>query len=128
MRSKLLIVDDTEGVLNEMARILGRTGMEIITAGSGMEAMKLLIREKPLVAFLDLMLPEMNGDIICKFVKERPDLQHTSVIIVTAAGEQYLQRCFQCGCDAYVLKPILEDDILEKVKTILDEKGIPATW
>ncbi len=128
MNSKILIVDDTEAALREMTRILRRTGMELVTATSGMEAMKLLITEKPVLVFLDLILPEMNGDAICKFVKERPDLRDTVVIIVTAAGEQYLQRCFRSGCDAYLIKPIVESDILEKVKTIFDEKGIPVSW
>jgi len=125
---KILVVDDSVGVLREMVRILKQTGLEVITASSGMEAMKMMMAEKPILVFLDLMLPEMNGDIVCKFIKGMPDIKDTPVIIVTAAGEQYLQRCFQSGCDAYIIKPVSENDILQKVKTIFDERNIPVSW
>lgn len=128
MDKKILVVDDSVGVLREMVRILKQTGLEVLTASSGTEAMKLMIREKPILVFLDLMLPEMNGDVVCKFIKGMPEIKCTPVIIVTAAGEQHLQRCFQSGCDAYVIKPVSEDDILQKVKTVFDERDIPVSW
>lgn len=125
MAPKILLVDDSPSILNIEKEYLKETEIEIITATTGTEALRKITTEKPVLVFLDLMLPELNGDILCKYIKEKEELKDIAVIIVTAKNDpKQIQRCYMGGCDAYVVKPITKEDILEKARIVLSEKGI----
>jgi CheY-like chemotaxis protein len=125
----ILLVDDQKSTLDLEKSFLEGTGLQVITASGGSEALKMVVTKRPDVIFLDLMLPEMNGDVVCNFVKNREELKDIAVIILTAKDDPAsLQRCFQCGCDAYVTKPISQEEFLDKIKFVLDEKGIYLNW
>lgn len=128
-RAKVLLVDDSPPVLAQEKAFLEKTGVEIFTAASGPEAIKKIHMAKPDLVFLDLMMPEMGGDAVCRFIKKDPRLANVTVIIVTAkTDEQTMQACFSCGCDAFVKKPFSADEILNKLKVVLDEKEIYLDW
>ncbi len=125
MKPRILLVDDSPSILNIEKEFLKGLNLEILTASTGTEALRKITTEKPVLVFLDLMLPELNGDILCKYIKGKEELKDIAVIIVTAKDDpKQIQRCYQAGCDAYVVKPIKEQDIVEKTKIILSEKGI----
>lgn len=125
MTAKILLVDDSPAILNIEKEFLKKFNLNIITASTGTEALRKITTEKPVLVFLDLMLPELNGDILCKYIKGKEELKDIAVIIVTAKDDpKQIQRCYQSGCDAYVVKPIKEDDIIEKTRIILSERGI----
>ena len=118
----VLIVDDVRTIIEQEKEILAPLDLEYLTAEHGVEALKIITQQKPDIVLLDLMLPGMNGDTICKFVKARAELAKTFVVIVTARDdEKELQRCFQSGCDAYVTKPINAEDLTNKVQILIDE-------
>lgn len=124
-REKILLVDDNASILKAEKEILKDFDFEILEAMDGAEAIKIVNSEKPFLVFLDLMLPTINGDAVCRYIKENPQLKDISVIIVTAKDDpDYLERCFRSGCDAYVVKPIDGDDLVKKVKIIMQEKGL----
>lgn len=121
-KPKVLLVDDVRAVLDQEKKILEALDLDILTAEHGTEALKTITQEKPDIVLLDLMLPGMNGDTICKFIKARPQLANVSVVMVTGQDEEKdLQRCFASGCDAYVTKPIDADDLLNKIQILIDE-------
>ncbi|MCX5866152.1 MAG: response regulator [Proteobacteria bacterium] len=124
-KAKILLVDDTEKALNEEKEIVKDLKVGVYTAGSGKEALKALLAEKPEIVLLDLILPDMTGESIIKFIRSRPEMSNTSVIVVTARdAKDGLAQCFDIGCDAYVTKPFQKDDILNKIRMLLDEKGL----
>ena len=126
---KILIVDDSEAVLEAEKNLLQKTGLHISLAKNGPEAIKKTYLEKPDIIFLDLMLPEINGDQVCRFIKNDKDLKETAVIIVTAKTDpETMQRCFKCGCDAYLSKPVTAKELLSKLKVVLDDKDIYIDW
>lgn len=132
-KATILVVDDVKSIVDEETRILqDLPGVRVLTASTGASGLKSIVQEKPDIVFLDLMLPDINGEQICRAVKAKPELEHISIIIVTGRGDQeHLQRAFQAGCDAYVVKPFDAKDLLDKVHVLLSEKGIvlddPAT-
>ncbi len=104
---KILIADDVEMMLNLEELLLKKTGCAIIKAKTGTEALKLIQLEKPDIVLLDLIMPEMSGDVVCKFVKNNASLKGIKIIMVTSKGEEEAkQRCLAAGCDHYVTKPI----------------------
>lgn len=125
-KAKILLVDDTQPILDQEMRILSRVpGVEIATATTGTAALKHIVTQHPDIVFLDLMLPDLSGEQICRVIKTKPDLQDIAVIIVTAKDDPgQLERAFAIGCDAYVTKPFQEEDLVGKVQVLLSEKGI----
>jgi len=124
--AKILLVDDVQSILDEEQRILGQYAeLELFTSLNGAEALKKVVDERPQIVFLDLVLPDISGEQICRVIKSKPQLQDIAVIIVTGKDDQaQLQRAFEAGCDAYVVKPFDEEDLLGKVRLLLAEKGI----
>ncbi len=122
---KILIVDDLEVVLKLEEILLKRTGCEVIKAKNGTEALKKIQTERPHIVLLDLMMPEMNGDVVCKFVKSNERLASTTIIMVTSKGEKEdIDRCKRAGCDFYLTKPIKQNDLLAIVRDVMKEKGL----
>jgi len=80
MKQKILLVDDSPSIIAMESEFLKELGLEIITASTGTEALRKITQEKPVLVFLDLMLPELNGDILCKYIKEKEELKDTAVI------------------------------------------------
>ena len=127
--ARVLLVDDSAKVLEQEKKLLEKIGVSILTALTGPEAIKRVHMDKPDIVFLDLMLPEMGGDAVCRFIKSNPKLADIAVIMVTARTEEkVMQRCFQCGCDAYVTKPFKPEELLRKLKVVMDEKEIYLEW
>ncbi|MCX5868248.1 MAG: response regulator [Proteobacteria bacterium] len=121
---KILIVDDADMVLKLEEILLKRTGCEVIKARNGIEALKRVQEERPRVVLLDIIMPEMNGDVVCKFIKSNPALKDISVIIVTSRGdEETRDRCARSGCDSYFTKPIEHQKLLEAVQGYLSVKN-----
>lgn len=122
---KILIADDLEVVLKLEEILLKRTGCDVIKAKNGTEALKKVQVERPDIVLLDLLMPEMNGDVVCKFIKSNDKLAHITVIMVTSRGEKEdVERCRRAGCDHYLTKPIKQNELLGIVRDVIDEKGL----
>ncbi len=119
-KPKILIADDMETVVKLETILLRRTGSDILVAKTGTEALKKVQSERPKVVLLDLAMPEMNGDVVCKFIKGSPALKDTKVIIITARGEKDSEeRCKNAGCDHFMTKPIKHTELLRVVEDFL---------
>ncbi len=119
-KGKILIADDMETFLRLEKMLLERSGYEIIIAKSGPEAIKKVQSEKPQLVFLDLLMPEMNGDVVCRFVKNNKSLKSVPVIMVsTKSDDESRERCLQAGCDDYITKPVTQRDLYEKINKFL---------
>ncbi len=124
-KPKILLVDDVQGIIDQERAFLAGREVDIIEAHNGLDALKVVKNEKPNVVFLDLNLPGLNGDAVCKTIKTLPGMERTAVIIVTGDGEdKSLKRCFQAGCDAYVVKPMNRESMLEKLDMVISEQEI----
>jgi two-component system, cell cycle response regulator len=122
---KILIADDLEVVLKLEEILLRRTGCDVIKAKNGAEALKKVQAESPDIVLLDLLMPEMNGDVVCKFIKSNEKLAHITVIMVTGKdGKEDAERCKRAGCDYYLTKPIKQNELLSIVRKVMDEKGL----
>ncbi len=116
-RIKVLLADDSSSFLHFEKVLLTSTDYDIITAGDGLEALKLAKEEKPDIMFLDVNMPEMTGLELCRMVKNDSDLQHIAIIMVTTMGrDEDVEAGYQVGCDDYLFKPVKKSVLLEKIK------------
>ncbi|RMF48079.1 MAG: TIGR02266 family protein [Deltaproteobacteria bacterium] len=106
-RKKVLLVDDVELFVELEKTFFHRANVTLLVARNGLEALDLARRERPDLIFMDLFMPEMDGDVACARLKEDPDLSSIPVVMVTHGGRDAdLQRCRDAGCDDILLKPV----------------------
>jgi len=120
-KEKILIVDDMETFLKLEKMLLERSGYEIVTARTGVEALKKVQTDKPRLVFLDMIMPEMTGDTVCRFIKTNKNLKHIPVVMVTTKSDPNSRdRCLQAGCDDFMTKPVTQRDFFEKIKKFIN--------
>ena len=105
-KEKILIVDDEEHIIELLKFNLLNAGYEVLTANDGIDAVKIAKAEKPSLLLLDLMLPGIDGFDVCKEIKRDNDMKKTSIIMLTAKGEE-LDKILglELGADDYITKP-----------------------
>jgi len=122
-RKKVVLADDVELFLMLENTFFNRDEFEMITARSGREVLKVIREAKPDLVFMDLDMPEMNGDECCRVVKRDVMNSHIPVIMVTREGrKEAVERCRNAGCDGIVFKPIDRSDLLAVSRKYLHVK------
>ncbi|WP_026362368.1 TIGR02266 family protein [Geopsychrobacter electrodiphilus] len=116
----VLLVDDVELFLELEKTFLQREGFRILLARNGIEAIALAKEHRPDLVFMDLHMPEMDGDEACRRIKADPEISHTPVVMVTQGSRPTdLERCRQSGCDDFLLKPIKQHHFAEAAHRFL---------
>lgn len=115
--SKILILDDEKEIADIIACYLKNDGYEIITAYSGREALRLVEKEQPDLALLDVMLPDIDGFRVLQKIREN---HHFPVIMLTAKTE-YTDKIngLTLGADDYISKPFNPLELVARVKAQL---------
>lgn len=122
---KILVVEDDPSLLKREVEALSVLGVKVISATSGIEAIKKISEEKPDVVFLDLVLPKMGGESIVRFIKGSESLKNISVIVITGKEDaDTVEKCHKLGCDGFITKPIEPEKLVEKALIALEEKGL----
>jgi excisionase family DNA binding protein len=121
-RKRLLIVDDDAEIVELMTDVLGRDGrFEIKTASTGYDAGIMTQKFNPDLILLDYMLPDVNGNIVCKTIKENPEFSNTRIIIISGVINQIeIDDLLKSGAEAFVKKPFSITELTEKIAAILE--------
>ncbi|MEG0249784.1 MAG: response regulator transcription factor [Peptostreptococcus sp.] len=116
---KILILEDEIGIRSFVSINLKREGYEVIEAGTGAEAIEKLDSEKNIsVALLDIMLPDMSGIDVCKYVREKHD--NIGVIMLTAKSQEEDKiEGLVSGADDYIIKPFSIKELLARVAALI---------
>ena len=113
----ILCVDDDEVTLKLLDRLIKNAGWDVITAGSGRDAIEKVKKTRPDIILLDIMMPEMDGYQVCSKLQKNNETSYIPVIFVTALRkEQDKARAFSVGATDYLVKPIKKDDLLQKIR------------
>lgn len=114
---KILVVEDEEKILNVIEAYLKKEGYEVFKAQDGMEGLDIFRSVSPHLVILDLMLPGLSGEEICKNIRSTSDVP---VIMLTAKiNEKSKLQGFSLGADDYVTKPFSPKELVERVRAIL---------
>ena len=113
---RILVVDDQPANLRVVGALLSRHGFEVLTAGSGEEALQRVVRQVPDLMLLDMMMPGMDGFALLAEIKRHPELQGMPTVFLTAAQDRdLLLRAFDAGAVDYVTKPFMPEELLARV-------------
>lgn len=120
MKKLVLVVEDNEQNLYLVTFLLEKNGYEVIAARDGAEGVRKAKQERPDLILMDMRLPIMDGYEATRQVKSFPELKATPVIALTAyAMRGDRERTLEAGCDAYVEKPIVPEDLIRVVENCL---------
>ena len=115
--SKLLIVDDEIDIREFAKRFFVKRGIDVFTAGGGLEALKIIDQTNPNLVLLDIQMEELSGIEVLR--KLRDDQNNIKVIMVTGAEDPaIIDEANSLGVKGYIHKPLVLEE-LEKI--VMDE-------
>ena len=118
--AKILVIDDSLTEREYLKKILESTGLQVLIATDGVEALEKLKTIQPDMIFLDIVMPRMNGYEVCRKIKADPKTTNVPVIICSAKAEEFDRYWgMKQGADAYITKPFRPKELLQTMKTLL---------
>jgi uncharacterized protein (TIGR02266 family) len=119
-RRSILLVDNVELFLKLEKTFLHRDRFDLLMAGSAQEIMQLVLKQQPVLVFLDMQLAGARGDDVCRWIKQDQALYSMPVIMVVAAGDSESESlCQQAGCDAIIHRPVKQQQLLSVARDML---------
>jgi two-component system phosphate regulon response regulator PhoB len=120
MAETVLIVEDEQDVVDLLRYNLTRAGLSVSLANDGLKGLEKARAERPDLIILDLMLPEMTGEKVCKALKEDVSTAAIPIIMLTAKGLPADRITgFELGADDYVPKPFSPRELVLRVQALL---------
>lgn len=122
-RPLILIADDDQEIRTLLETFFEDQDCDLIQSSDGAQALEDIIVNKPNLVVLDVMMPELNGWQICKYVKSRDEYSDVGIIMLTAIGpvnNELTSPLF--GADDYIDKPFDFDELEFKVRKVLADK------
>jgi len=118
----ILIADDEPHIVRALSFIFGKEGFVVETAKDGEEALAKCRMFAPRVAFLDLVMPKMDGIHLCRQIKAEIRQQPPYIIILTCKGQDIDKEiCLKAGADDFMTKPFSPKEVMEKIRFLLRE-------
>ena len=117
---KVLVVEDEETLLLNLADKLRSEGFTVYTASDGESGLQKVRSEVPDLIVLDIMLPGLDGLSICRMVRHDTNTAHIPIIMLTARGTEVDKIVgLESGADDYVVKPFGLGEFLARVRAVL---------
>jgi len=125
MTHKIVIADDEPNILISLEFLMKREGYEVHVARDGDEAVAVLLRERPALVLLDVMMPKRTGFEVCQALRADERLRDVRVLMLTAKGRDTdIAKGLGVGADAYMTKPFSTKELVAKVREML--QGLPG--
>jgi DNA-binding response OmpR family regulator len=122
MSAAIVIADDEPNILISLEFLFKRAGYQVTLARDGQEALDAIVRERPALALLDVMMPHKSGLEVCQAVRADDSLQATRILMLTAKGrETDVAKGLALGADGYMTKPFSTKELAQKVKDMLEQ-------
>jgi DNA-binding response OmpR family regulator len=120
MTHKILIADDEPNIVISLEYLMKREGYEVIVARDGAQALATILRERPSLVLLDVMMPGKTGFDVCQELRALPDFKDLPIVMLTAKGRDTdIAKGLAMGATAYLAKPFSTKEIAAKVRELL---------
>ena len=121
MSHRILVVDDEPNIVLSLEFLMRQAGYDVQTAADGEEALEAVREEPPSLILLDINMPKLNGYEVCEAIRANPEWNGTRIVMLTAKGRDIeREKGLAVGADDYVTKPFATQDVVAKVREILD--------
>ena len=127
---KVLIVDDSQTLRQMVNELLTKQAIKVIEAASGLEGLEKVQEDAPDLVIVDLVMPQMNGYELCRFLKNNPTTQQIPVLICSTKSQDFDRYWgMKQGADAYLTKPFQPAELLRTIKVLLENlSGAEKSW
>lgn len=118
---KILIVDDDLDILSATARVIQKAGYHVIKACTGSECLHKAKERMPDLILLDVVLPDAEGQELCKQIKADPLFQGTFVVLISGkkiASDEKAEG-LDVGADGYIARPISNRELLARIRAMV---------
>jgi len=117
---KILVIEDDKNILNFLTISLETNGYEVISSGTGLGGISLLMSDNPDMILLDLGLPDIDGLVVVGQIRGASDLP---IIVVSARGQEKEKvEALDLGADDYITKPFYIGELLARVRVALRKR------
>ncbi len=114
-RKRVLVVDDEAAILRIVSTSLRILGYDVITSGSGEEALELVGREKPDLMLLDVLMPGVNGFQVLQKLRTFSELP----VIVFSARSSSREEALMLGANDFIAKPFTPEQMAKTISAVL---------
>ncbi|MGA2265155.1 MAG: response regulator [Phycisphaerae bacterium] len=114
---RVLVVDDDPEIVELFTDALKADGrFDVATAKTGYEAGVQTQQFRPDIVILDFMLPDINGNVVCKTIRENPQLNHIKILFISGVvNPADVDRLMQAGADDFLKKPFNIEKVIERI-------------
>lgn len=114
---KIMVADDDPNVHQSLNAYFRREGYQMLSAYDGAQAVELARKSRPDMMILDIMMPGMDGLMVCREIRKESNLP---IIMLTAKGDEFDKLLgLEMGADDYITKPFSPREVLARVKAVL---------
>ena len=123
--TKILVVEDEQGLREPLVYLLEKEGYQVVEASDGTAAIAKFENEQPDLILLDLMLPGVSGNEVCRQIRTTSNVP---IIMLTAKDEEIDKVVgLEIGADDYVTKPYSSRELLARIKAVLRRNVEPVS-
>jgi CheY-like chemotaxis protein len=116
---RILVVDDVPRNVRLLEAVLTGEGYEVISAGSGADAIEAVAANPPDLVLLDIRMPDMDGYEVCRRLRADPAAQFLPIVMVTSAQGEERIAALEAGADDFVPKPFNQPELLARVRSLI---------
>lgn len=122
MKRKVLVVDDSEIVLNKASEALAAGGFDVSLATSAMDADRFIYRgSKPDIIIMDVMMPVLDGDKKAKMLKDDELTSTIPILLLSSKSEETLKALVkESNSDGFIRKPFTDEQLVARVMETLE--------
>jgi twitching motility two-component system response regulator PilH len=114
----VMVVDDSPTIRAMLVNLLSQHGLTVVEAEDGLIAKQLMKDLRPDLVITDVVMPNMNGYELCRWVKN--EIPGVPVILCSTKGEAFDRHwAMKQGGDAYIIKPFNSEDMMTAVRSLL---------
>ncbi|UCD14890.1 MAG: response regulator [Candidatus Omnitrophota bacterium] len=122
MSKKILFIEDEPDEIMMVRERFGTLGYEVVVAMDGEEGMEMFFKEKPDLVLIDVIIPKIDGFVVCRQIRQSPNGEKIPIVLITAAGMlDFEEKSKQAEADAYLRRPYESATLDEIVKNLLEE-------
>ena len=119
--ARILVAEDEKDIRELIVFSLSFAGFEVVAAVDGQDAVEKAVEVKPDLIMMDVRMPRMTGYEACARMKAMDETKDIPVVILSAKGqESEIQTGLNAGAYEYILKPFAPDELIQRVKDIVD--------
>ena len=124
----VLIVEDEPDAAELFAVMMRVNGYNVVKMFCSTPAMKMIAQVKPNIVILDIMMPDISGLEVLKFMRREAELKDIPVVVVSAkSAPEDIQAGMEAGATTYLTKPVAYLDLIHAVENLIGDAMDPST-